>query len=96
MNTVVTCVYCGHEYPEGTPTAKAELLTKHIAQCEKHPLRESEAKIKLLREALCGIMNIASDDELDGMEAALKALPADEMDRNVALQGIAALRQTQG
>jgi len=36
---VVTCVYCGHEYPDGTPTAKHKLLTDRIAKCEKHPMR---------------------------------------------------------
>lgn len=37
-STIITCVYCGHEYPIGTPTAKAKLLTEHIAQCSKHPM----------------------------------------------------------
>lgn len=49
---VVTCVYCGHEYPEGTPTAKAEQLTAHIKVCEKHPLRAAEERIKQLEALL--------------------------------------------
>lgn len=42
---VVTCVYCGHEYPHGTPAAKAQALTDHIKVCEKHPMREREQLI---------------------------------------------------
>lgn len=30
-NRVVTCVYCGHEYPDQTPTSGAEVLTAHIS-----------------------------------------------------------------
>lgn len=37
--SVVYCVYCGHEYPTGTPQAKAKVLTDHISTCEKHPMR---------------------------------------------------------
>lgn len=49
---IVTCVYCGHAYPPGTPTANHPLLTRHIAQCEKHPMRAvTEQRDKLL--ALC-------------------------------------------
>lgn len=52
--TIVTCVYCGHEYPEGTPTSQHELLTEHIKVCKKHPMkgalddhcREREARQK--------------------------------------------------
>lgn len=96
MNSIVTCVYCGHEYPEGTPTAKAELLTDHIAKCEQHPLRAAEQKIRLLRLALSGIMDIPLDNPaaLDEMETALRCLPAPEKDRRVALNGIEALRIT--
>lgn len=36
---IITCVYCGHEYPAGTPPHGNELLTAHIAVCEKHPMK---------------------------------------------------------
>lgn len=39
---IVTCVYCGHEYPTGTPTSQNKLLTEHIKVCEKHPMRQLE------------------------------------------------------
>ena len=35
----LTCVYCGHAYPPGTPTHGSEVLTAHIEQCERHPAR---------------------------------------------------------
>ena len=68
-NTVVTCVYCGHEYPDGTPTAKAALLTEHIKVCEKHPMRKAEATIKLLRDALAGLVGSDIPAELAEMTA---------------------------
>ena len=42
---VVTCVYCGMEYPEGTPTHGASVLTEHIKVCKKHPMRELESQL---------------------------------------------------
>lgn len=35
---VLTCVYCGHAYPPGTPAHGSEVLTAHIAVCDKHPM----------------------------------------------------------
>lgn len=40
----LTCVYCGQEYPPGTPTSGVSVLTEHIRQCSKHPM----SKIRLL------------------------------------------------
>ncbi len=34
----LTCVYCGHQYPPGTPPSNHEALTTHIKECPKHPL----------------------------------------------------------
>lgn len=36
---ILTCVYCGYEYPAGTPPHGNELLTAHIAVCDKHPMK---------------------------------------------------------
>ena len=51
----VTCVYCGHQYPDGTPESQNAALTAHIKDCPKHPLRaarvEADALAGLLREA---------------------------------------------
>lgn len=45
---VLTCVYCGHAYPPGSPEHGAEVLTEHIKTCEKHPMRALEAELALL------------------------------------------------
>ena len=51
---ILTCVYCGHEYPQNTPSAGSEVLTEHIKVCPRHPMRKAEADIALLRSALVG------------------------------------------
>jgi hypothetical protein len=43
---VVTCVFCGHMYPDGTPLAGAQVLIDHIKVCEKHPLRAAEKQLE--------------------------------------------------
>lgn len=48
-NTVVTCVYCGHKYDSGTPTAKADVLTAHIAKCPKHPMSKLHRALRAVR-----------------------------------------------
>ena len=49
---VVTCVYCGHEYPPGTPTSgsQVEALTAHIRVCEKHPMQALVKEHEALKE----------------------------------------------
>lgn len=42
---VLTCVYCGHQYPDGTPAAKHAALTEHIQKCPKHPMTELRQKV---------------------------------------------------
>ena len=49
---ILTCVYCGHEYPQDTPTHGAGVLTEHIKICERHPMRKAEKDIAMLRAAL--------------------------------------------
>lgn len=48
----VTCVYCGQEYPEGTPASQDAALTAHIEVCSEHPLYEARAQIATLEAAL--------------------------------------------
>ena len=91
-NNVVTCVYCGHPYPEGTPAAKHQLLTEHIKICEKHPMRDAELKIERLRKALIGLIGAETTKELDAMESILRATPAPESDKIAAINAIEALR----
>lgn len=91
-NTVLTCVYCGHQYPDGTPAAKHKLLTDHIRACEKHPLRDAEQKIERLRKALVGLIGAETAGELDAMESILRSTPAPESDKIAAINAIDALR----
>lgn len=53
---ILTCVYCGHEYPQGTPASGDAVLTSHIRVCEKHPLRAAEEEIKRLRTLLAELV----------------------------------------
>jgi hypothetical protein len=48
----VTCVYCGHIYPDGTPESQSALLTAHIKQCHLHPLSKAKNEAKQLRRLL--------------------------------------------
>lgn len=96
---VLTCVYCGHEYPQGTPTAGAEILTEHIRVCEKHPLRKAEQDKSNLRKALMDMMGldgIAGLQELDGMEAGLRSMRTQmpSTDFVNAINALDVLRQT--
>lgn len=71
--TVVTCVYCGHEYPDGTPKAKHDLLTSHISICVKHPMRKAELTIISLQKALSDLIMAKTKEELDkALDANLK------------------------
>jgi hypothetical protein len=35
---VLTCIFCGHAYPPGSPTHGADVLTEHVKVCEAHPM----------------------------------------------------------
>lgn len=73
----LTCVYCGTNYPEGTPPWGSQVLTDHIKVCKKHPMREVEETNRKLRSALSGLMG--SEEEIE-----LKAIAADaEADRDM-------------
>lgn len=60
----LTCVYCGHAYPPGTPAHGSPVLTAHIAACEKHPLRIVTAERDDMR-----IRRDASQEEADNIRA---------------------------
>ena len=45
---VVTCAFCGQEYPRGTPRHGDGGLAAHIEVCPKHPLAEAQERIKTL------------------------------------------------
>jgi hypothetical protein len=93
MNTL-TCVYCGVEYPEGTPPHGSQVLTDHIKVCERHPLREAEATIRKLRRALAGIVGGDGEEDLEQMEAFIRLSGAPERDKTVIINSIHALLDT--
>lgn len=91
---VLTCVYCGHEYPQGSPSWGHKVLTDHIAQCEKHPMRAVVIERDQLRGALIGLVGASEPDELLAMEAVIKALPVPADESVAMLNAIYALLAT--
>lgn len=59
-SNILTCVYCGTAYPEGTPPHGSQVLTDHIRECEAHPMRAVAATAGRYRAALVGL--VGSDD----------------------------------
>lgn len=56
---VITCAFCGHEYPPGTPSANHAALAEHVEVCPKHPatkIREERdhwrSELRELRESI--------------------------------------------
>lgn len=70
---VVTCVFCGHEYPDGTPTSQNDKLTEHIRACEKHPMREVERQFRLATDALVRLSTLGGGNS-EGNNIAKDAL----------------------
>lgn len=46
---VVTCAFCGQEYPRGTPRHGDGELAEHIKTCPRHPMRALEAELADLK-----------------------------------------------
>jgi hypothetical protein len=69
---VLTCVYCGHAYPPGSPTHSAEVLTAHVAECPKHPMA---AVIRDRAELRAKVATAEADR--DGFDAARIVLVAE-------------------
>ena len=85
---IVTCVYCGFNYPEGTPTSKTEVLTEHIKICEKHPMRQAEGKIIKLRKALIGLVGVETKADLTAMEFYLRSASCPDQDKIAMINAI--------
>jgi hypothetical protein len=83
----LTCVYCGEEYPPGTPAHGAPVLTAHILKCEKHPMRK-------VRSALAQLVGADGKQELETMELAIRQMPAPAADKAAAIDAIHALLET--
>lgn len=84
---VLTCVYCGQEYPAGTPASGNGVLTAHIKVCEKHPVSK-------LRKALVGLIGLDGKEALEAMEITIRSSPAPAEDKAAAIDGIHALLST--
>ena len=91
---ILTCVYCGHEYPQDTPAHGDGVLTEHIKICKSHPMRKAEADIALLRAALVGLIGADGAEELRQIEATMRLLPAPAEDKAVSINAIHALLAT--
>ena len=91
---VLTCVYCGHEYPQDTPASADKVLTDHIRRCEKHPMKKLADDNVILRKALVGLIGADARDELEQIEAAIRVLPVPDIDRMNTINAIQALLQT--
>lgn len=93
-SVILTCVYCGHEYPSGTPASGAQILTDHIRVCGKHPMRKLEQDFKKVRDALVGLVGVSVPAELDTMESFIRLGQMPESDRTATINAICALRDT--
>jgi hypothetical protein len=91
---ILTCVYCGEEYPQDTPTWGDKVLTDHIKICEKHPMRQAEEKIAKLRKALIDLVGMETKEELEKMELALRMTAAPDADKAVGINAIHVLLET--
>lgn len=71
------CAFCGHEYPEGTPTHKHESLVVHIRECPDHPVGKENRKFRELLRCIAAIdPKDISESELRGyVRSAQKLVP---------------------
>lgn len=72
----VTCVFCGHVYPPGTPSSNHAALFAHVEECPKHPMRKyklraeaADAYLLACRKTLTLLAN--SDEELSIMKGVM-------------------------
>jgi uncharacterized protein len=91
---VLTCVYCGHEYPQDTPADGSQVLTDHIKVCEKHPMRKAEHDITLLRNALIGLVGVDGRHDLIMLEHGIRLIRGSEESQAVTIAAIHALLAT--
>lgn len=88
---VLTCVYCGHRYPQDTPAWGDKVLTDHIAQCERHPMRAVIEDRDRLRSALIGMVGENDPAALRQIELFARAQPAPQEEKVIVLNAIHAL-----
>ena len=93
---ILTCVYCGHEYPQDTQAAGDQVLTDHIRTCAKHPMREAQQAIAKLHSALAGLVGESTPQGLSQLELGLKLVPMLATEKALMSAAIQALRDTAG
>ena len=94
---ILTCVYCGQEYPQNTPSWNDKVLTDHIKICLKHPMRKAELQISKLRTALAEIIGLNDKNdkkEMEHMEVALHTLQRPMKDKVSIINAIHVLLET--
>ena len=74
----LTCVYCGQEYPPGSPTHGAKVLTNHIKICEKHPMNK-------MRKALIALVGTEDVEELKGMAKVIQDINSPYIGDKIAM-----------
>lgn len=88
---VLTCAFCGAEYPVGTPSAGAVVLADHIRVCERHPMHELEARHKRLCAAVYEMIGCDTADEARELTKVLGVFATVDPDARKALALIEAL-----
>ncbi len=94
MSAVLTCVYCGQTYPEGTPPHGNQVLTDHIRVCTKHPMRQLETERNTLRAALVGVVGVDGRKDLEQMEGFLRLMQAPMADKVASIDAVHVLLAT--
>jgi len=80
---VLTCVYCGQD----TPAWGDQVLTDHIKNCEKHPMRK-------IRKALAALVGADTIAELEAIEATLRLASIPDQDKTSMINAIHVLIET--
>lgn len=96
VDRILTCVYCGHEYPQHTPAAGHQVLTDHIRICAAHPMREAEQVIAKLHSALAGLVGESTPQGLAQLEVGLQLVPMPATEKALMVTAIRTLRDTSG
>lgn len=96
MPNILTCVYCGEAYPEGTPPHSEKILTDHIKVCKKHPMRQAEVIIQKLRNALEGLVGTSKKEDLEKMVLFIKSDSVPEIDKVTSVNAIRVLIEISG
>lgn len=56
-NVVLSCAYCGLEYPSDTPASQGYALYQHLRSCEKHPMKELLDFVKYIKAHISNTIN---------------------------------------